>query len=383
MHVMPKYALLLLFAIGAYAQVPRLTHIVIIVGENHSGDNLCPAFPASFDCASFGMSAGQVVPLVHGVDPPLANCGHGYGQAKADVDGGKMDGFAKYCKIFNGVNQAYTQLYATDIPWLSDLANNAIAGMPTRTADHFFESEPDPSFGAHLFLIAGQDANIIGIPTNGFFSWGCDAPATVKVLWKNPATGTNSMISPCVRVPTVATLADRAGVSLSVYGAQPGQAGYGFVSPDYVYGWRNGPDWVNVHNIANFPADVAQGRLSQITYLIPTLKQSGHPPYSMHDNEAWIRTNLEALHASPEWASTAVFVFWDDWGGYYDHVVPPANDGLRVPLIVVSPLLTNPGVVDKKVLDFGSVLKFAEVQFGMGCLTTKDCNAPSLMEEFQ
>jgi phospholipase C len=383
---MVKHALrlwLLLFAVSAFAQVPGITHVVIIVSENQSGDHLCPAFPVGFDCASVGMSAGVAVPLAHGIDPPVANCAHGYSQAKADINDGKMDGFGRYCKIYNHVNQAYTQLYATDIPWLSDLANNAIAGMPTRTADHFFESEPDPSYGAHLFLIAGQDANIIGVPNNGYLSWGCDAPATALVLQKDPTTGKNALVSPCVEVPTIAKLADAAGVSLSVYGALPRQYGYSWVSPDYVNSWRNGPDWVNVHNIANFPADLAQGTLAQITYLIPTFRESGHPLQSMRNNEAWIRTNLEALQASPEWAHTAVFVFWDDWGGYYDHAVPPAKDGLRVPLIVVSPLLTNAGVVDKRVLDFGSVLKFAEVQFGLGCLTAKDCNAHSLAAEFQ
>jgi phospholipase C len=338
--------------------------------------------PVGFECASTGKTKTATVSLVHGADPPLANPGHGYSQAFADIDGGKMDGFAAFAPTIKGVNQAYTQLYPTDLPWLSALATNQIAGMPTRTGDHFFSTVPEPSWGSHEFMVAATDANVIGIPNNNYY-WGCDAPATTKVIWKNPATGKNSLIFPCVDPPNIAQTADAVGVSLSFYGPLAGDMGYHFVAPSYNRSWFYGTDWGYVKNVANFPADVAAGNLAQIIYLIPPFASSGHPLNSMAENETWIRKNMEALAASLEWSSTAVFITWDDWGGWYDHVPPPAGDGLRVPLIVVSPLLATPGMIDKKVYDFGSILKFEETQFGMACLTTRDCNATSLMPIFQ
>lgn len=369
--------------------IAGVTHVVVIVSENQSGDSLCPAFPVGFDCATTGTSKTLgLVPLTHRADPPLANCGHGYSQALSDIDNGLMDGFSRWCPVVNGVNQAYTQLYATDIPWLSALANNQIAGMPTMTQDRMFESEPDPSWGSHLFLIAATDANVIGLPTNSLY-WGCNAPTGTTVLWKNPVTHTNSQITPCVNPPTIMTLAKTAGVSLSVYGPVQGQSGGQWVSPTYVSDWFYGPDWSNVHNMDNFVTDWADPlKRAQITYLIPRMADSGHPKASMHNNEAWIKKNLEALQASPDWPGTVVILVWDDWGGWYDHVVPPkqANGvykGLRVASMVVSPLLTKAGLVDHGVYDFGSVLKFAEDQFGLGCLTVRDCGAASMNGEFQ
>lgn len=380
--------LILCLVASVFAQIPGVQHVVIIVAENQSGDHLCPAFPAAFDCASTGIQKTGIVTLTHSADPPLANCGHGYSQALSDIDSGLMDGFYKFCPVINGINQAYTQLYATDIPWLSALANNQVAGMPTVTLDRMFESEPDPSWGSHLFLIAATDAGVIGFSTNTL-RWGCDAPAGTTVLWKDPVTHINSQIFPCVNPPTIMGLANTAGVSLSVYGPLPGQSGYGWVSPDYVSNWRFGPDWSNVRNIDNFVTDWTTFNRASITYLIPRMADSGHPLASMHKNEAWLQRNLEALQASSDWANTVVILVWDDWGGWYDHVAPPKQPGsnvykgLRVAGMVISPLLVRPGTVDHTVYDFGSILRFPEDQFAMGCLTARDCTATSLAGLFQ
>jgi phospholipase C len=380
--MMKTVFVLLLLSACAVAQIPGINHIVIITSENQSADRLGPLMPSGFDFVSVGQSKTLgTVALTHSADPPLDNPGHGYAQAVSDIDGGKMDGFAAFAQTVNGVNQAYTQLYCTDLPWLCDLANNQVAGMPTVTADAFFEAEHDPSWGAHEFLVAATDANVIGIPSNNNY-WGCNAPAGTRVTYKDPVTHKNSLIFPCVTQPTIADTADAAGVSLAYYGPLAGDQGYHFVAPTYNRNWLFGADASYIKNVSQFPADVAAGNLAQITYLVPPMASSGHPPYSMHENEAWIETNLQALAAGPEWPSTAVFVFWDDWGGWYDHAVPPAGDGLRVPLIVVSPLIATPGAVWHSVADFGSLLLFIDQQFGLACLTAKDCGAASISGMF-
>src|ERR1700694_2566116 len=111
-------ALLLTASICWGQPVPGVTKVVVIVSENQPPDHL-NIWPPDFDVATVGHSKTLgTVPLMHGTDPPLANCGHGYGQALSDIDKGLMDGFAAFCPVVNGVNQAYVQLYCVDVPWL-------------------------------------------------------------------------------------------------------------------------------------------------------------------------------------------------------------------------------------------------------------------------
>jgi phospholipase C len=88
---------------------------------------------------------------------------------------------------------------------------------------------------------------------------------------------------------------------------------------------------------------------------------------------------------SPYWKNTAIFLTWDDFGGFYDHVPPPHYDemglGPRVPMLIISPW-TRPGFVDPTVYEFSSVLKFMETMFGLGCMTDRDCNAANMTNAF-
>lgn len=363
------------------AQVEGLQHIVIIVSENRSFDHMFGTFPEA-DGAVVGYGKnGVAIPLAHSTDPPLANCNHTWVAAHMDIDGGKMDGFASSCAVVHGINQAYVQLWQSDIPQLWGLAESGVL------ADHFFAAIAGPSFTQHLFIIGAQTADIISDPTHTGNDWGCDAPPSTRVTALNPLTGRTFAEFPCVEIGTISDAADAAGVTWAAYTPLEGQNGYQWVGWDYVHHLRYGPDWSgNMRSVADFTSDVAAGHLAQITYLIPPFKVSGHPPAAIHANEQWIMQQLSALQASPEWSSTAVFMLWDDWGGYYDHVAPPDvdkfGDGIRVPLIVLSPLLKKPGSVFKSVTDFGSLLKFTEDQFGLVCLTSRDCHARSLSGMF-
>lgn len=381
---MNKSIVVLLFAVSfAWSQViPGVQHVVVIVPENRSFDHLLGTFPGAEGTLVGHMKNGVTVALAHSTDPPLANCNHTWGAAHSDIDHGLMDGFAANCKVVNGVNQAYVQLWQSDIPQLWALAQSGVV------MDHLFAPIAGPSFTTHWFIIAAQTADFIDNPTNNW-RWGCDAPATTTARRLDPATGIITHEFPCAEAQTISDLADAAGVTWAAYTPLEGKdLGYVWAAWDYVPHIRWGAEWTtNMHDIANFPADVAVGNLAQITYLIPPWKQSGHPLSSIAANEAWIMQNVNALQASPEWASTVVIVVYDDWGGYYDHVPPPNvdkfGDGIRVAAFVVSPLLTHPGTVDKTVYDFGSILLFTEQQFGLGCLTARDCGATSLAGMFQ
>lgn len=372
---------MVLLAVSAFGQIAGVQHVVIIVSENRSFDHMFGTYPGA-DGVTVGQTKTGPLALAHSTDPPLVNCPHNWGQAHTDIDGGKMDGFAANCSVVGGINQAYVQLWQSDIPQLWALAQSGVV------ADHHFAPIVGPSFTSHWFIIAAQAANFIDNPSNNWY-WGCDAPVGTVARNMDPITKVVTRLYPCAEAQTISDLADVAGVTWLAYTPLAGKdEGYTWVGWDYVPHLRNGPDWTtNMRNIANFAADVAGGTLAQITYLIPNYKDSGHPISSIHNNEAWIMKQVTAMQASPYWPSTVVILIWDDWGGYYDHVPPPNvdvfGDGIRVPLIVVSPLLSRPGTVDKTVYDFGSILKFTEQQFALGCLTARDCNATSLSGMFQ
>jgi len=127
-----------------------------------------------------------------------------------------------------------------------------------------------------------------------------------------------------------------------------------------------------------FPTDAATGNLPNISWLIPPELYSDHPPYNVTASQTWVASMLDAIEGSPEWNSTEVFLSWDEYGGYYDHVAPPAldayGDGFRVPLLAIGPYVKQ-GFIDHALLDFGSVLHLMEKRFGLACMGPRDCNA--------
>ncbi len=107
--------------------------------------------------------------------------------------------------------------------------------------------------------------------------------------------------------------------------------------------------------------------LANFTWITPKFGTSEHPPASICTGENWTVQQVNAIMESKFWRSTAIFITWDDWGGYYDHVPPPTVDyfglGIRVPLLIISPYAKK-GVVHTQ-YEFASVLKFAEETFGL------------------
>ncbi len=103
-----------------------------------------------------------------------------------------------------------------------------------------------------------------------------------------------------------------------------------------------------------------------MSWIVPSQNDSEHPPGSVHQGQAYVTAIVNAAMKSPDWKSTAIFVSWDDWGGFYDHVVPPRVDengyGLRVPAMVISPYARR-GFVDHQVYSSDAYLKFIEDDF--------------------
>jgi phospholipase C len=122
----------------------------------------------------------------------------------------------------------------------------------------------------------------------------------------------------------------------------------------------------NVTDVTNYYKDARAGTLPAVSWITPSQPNSEHPPARLDNGQAWVTSLVNAAMQGPDWASTAIFLSWDDWGGFYDHVVPPVVDqngyGLRVPGIVISPWVKK-GTIDHQVLSHDAYVKFIEDLF--------------------
>ena len=122
----------------------------------------------------------------------------------------------------------------------------------------------------------------------------------------------------------------------------------------------------NIQSVDRFTAAATAGTLPAVSWVVPDFAHSEHGPAAISDGQAWVTGLINAVMQGPDWSSTAIFLAWDDWGGYYDHVTPPVVDkngyGLRVPAMVISPYART-GYIDQQTLSFDAYVKFIEDDF--------------------
>ncbi|MGN6169185.1 MAG: alkaline phosphatase family protein, partial [Solirubrobacteraceae bacterium] len=122
----------------------------------------------------------------------------------------------------------------------------------------------------------------------------------------------------------------------------------------------------DIQPLRQFFVAAKKGTLPAVSWITPTAKVSEHPPNLVSAGQTYLTGLINTLMKSPDWKSTAIFLAWDDWGGFYDHVVPPRVDmngyGLRVPAMVISPYAKR-GFIDHQTLSFDAYAKFIEDDF--------------------
>lgn len=362
---------------GAPAGFSAIQHIVFIIKENRTFDNYFGTFAGADGATSGTLSTGKTIPLGHTPDKTPRDICHGWSCAIGAIDGGKMDQFNLIagCNV-NGDYLCYTQLRQQDIPNYFAYASNFVL------ADHTFSSLHGPSLPNHLYTVAAQSGGVEDNPSGG---WGCDAGSSSTVPVRG-SDGTTTREFPCFDFETLADSLHNAGITWKYYAPSQGQSGYIWSTLDAIKHIRESALWTdNVVPYTQFASDAQSGQLPAVSWLVTSLELSEHPPSSTCGGENWTVQQLNAIMQGPDWNSTAVFLTWDDFGGFYDHVPPPSVDafgfGPRVPLLIISPFAKK-GYISHTTYEFSSFLKFTELRYGLPTLTNRDAQANDMTDSF-
>ncbi len=389
--------------------IHKIKHVIIIQQENRSFDSYFGTFPGA-----------DGIPMRHGKpdvcvpDPSTATCvapyvdhadvngggPHATSNAAADIGGGRMDGFIRQAEAGRRgclipTDPACTNSSSPDVMGYhtaSDIPNYWRYAKDFVLQDHMFESNASWSLPAHLYLVSGWSAYC--------------------TQHNDPSSCTNALqTDPLERPPDAPTYHGGAAGAAKAFGG--GQPIFAWTDLTYLLnkfhvGWRyfvvtgNEPDcenpaaetcppvaqrsntpgiwnplpWFdtvkddhqlgNIQSVDHFYAAARSGTLPAVSWVVPSEAVSEHPPAPVSWGQSYVTSLINAAMRSPDWSSTAIFLSWDDWGGFYDHVVPPHVDqngyGLRVPALVISPYAKR-GYIDHSTLSFDAYNKFIEDDF--------------------
>jgi phospholipase C len=357
-----------------------IQHVVFIIQENRSFNNLFMGYPGA-KTQKYGYdTSGAKIALraqdlaqdwdIEHFSPAFFKACDGQGRLPGTHC--KMDGWSNEKAGFGApANAPYAYVPRAQIAPYWTMANQYVL------ADHMFASNLDGSFIAHQYAVAAYASEAVDYPQS---YWGCEGGKqdTVPTLTARRTYGPN--IVACFDNPTIGTEADAAGVSWrsyagSIYG--DGALWSSYQADSAVF---NGPDWSSdvISPPSQFLSDIGAGQLANITWIAPTYENSDHPGLDSSTGPAWVASLVNAVGTSKFWNSTAIFIMWDDWGGWFDPVKPVYKDydglGFRVPLLIVSPYAKR-GYVAHAQYETASVLRCIEDTFGLSPLAAADARA--------
>jgi phospholipase C len=381
--------------------IHKIKHVIIVMQENRSFDSYFGTYPGA-DGIPMRHGAPTVCVLnptggctrpYHDVNDLNGGGPHAQGNALADVAGGRMTGFIrqrdlaqKTCAniddpacVGSGLPDVMGYHTAAEIPNYWKYARDFVL------QDHMFEPVNSWSLPDHLFLVSAWSAKC---RTRSAASCVNDVVGPYGVTTFDQAVQqevTTGKTSVDLAWTDVTWLLYARHVSWAYYvqsGTQPdcansaaetctvvnqGATTPGIWNPLPLFGdVRKDHQLHNIRPLGDYFQAARAGKLPKVSWITPSGDNSEHPPASVHQGQAFVTSVINAAMKSPDWKSTAIFVTWDDWGGFYDHVIPPAADqngyGLRVPGIVISPYARR-GFVDHQTLTTDAFLKFIEDDF--------------------
>ena len=391
-----------------------IRHVIFLIKENRTFDHYFGKFPGADGATTAVDSAGHVVPLAAADDNNFrCDIDHSWGGAHDAYDCGAMDRFdairasGATCDRSQPApytNHSLTQFSQADIPNYWAYAQHFTLG------DHMFSSLMGPSYPNHMYTVAAQsggEATGMGAINNPFHGvgrsggWGCDVAGQSVHTYpfgppQCPATGNAGTHSTCWSFPTLPEEIEAASTPATrldwrYYAPQPGHSGYPWSILNAFSQIRNDPArWAKVVPYTRLFTDLTDDKLPAVSWIVPPGSLSEHAPSSVCKGESFTVRIANALMRSSAWCTSALIVTWDDFGGFYDHLPPPdtagqnadsLGPGFRVPLLVISPY-AKPGFIDATPYDFSSLVRFAELTFGLRPLTARDLHASSLLNAF-
>ncbi|HEV3311157.1 MAG TPA: alkaline phosphatase family protein [Chloroflexota bacterium] len=348
-------------------------HIVIIVRENHSYDNMFGLYPPG-NGASWAHVANKHINMPRTPDFMPYDLIPSSAATRVAINGGKMNLFSDIpgAKL-TGKDLADTQFGP------AQMADYWTYARKFGLADRFFSTLASNSMPNHLVLVSGTNlGGVIDNPSRNS-SWGCDSPAgSVVPVYVNSKI---QLKFPCFQGKTLADEANAASISWKYYAAPKGGLGYLWSTFDAVRHIRYSSQWAtNVVPYTSFSRDAASGTLPALSWLTSSFALSEHPAASECAGENWTVKQINAIMSGPDWASTAIILTWDDFGGFYDHVAPPREThyslGPRVPTLLISPF-SKRGIYHGQ-LDFRSIIKYVEDQYALPHLMSYNRHVNSL-----
>ena len=363
----------------------KITHIVYIVQENRSFDNMFQGYPGANTVAYGKNSKGQTIKLRpsklgawydldHSANGMFEACN---GTGKLPGTHCRMNGFDKEFSTGGPTNPQYVYVPHDQSKPYFDMAHEGVL------ADNMFQSQLDESFVAHQYVIAAQAAWSVDLP---FGYWGCEDHGAAQVQTINSDRSYGGYQQACFDYKTLGDELDKAKLTWRFYASQYGSASSGtggtwssYQAIRHIY---YGPDWKKDVISPNwkFITDVRKGKLANFTWITPVCDDSDHTNCPDDYGPSWVSALVNTVGKSKFWNSTVIFIQWDDWGGLYDHVPPPYKDrdslGFRVPLIMLSPYARRDHI-SKVQYETASVLRFAEDLFGLDQMAAADRRATS------
>ena len=406
--------------------IHKIRHVVIIMQENRSFDSYFGTYPGADGIPGLAGHPGNV-PCIPNPDQPGhchrpwhdtsdINAGgpHMQEDAIADVNGGAMNGFIASVESghldtdrFGCHVPIYTAQKLKQVlngpPCLDVMGYHTGHELPDYWAyarhfvlqDHMFEPALTWSLPAHLYMMSAWSAfctnplqpltcktDLVNPDADGGNPFASAGAALLGLLSKSDSDDTSANTE--YGWTDITYLLHRYGVSWRYYltqGTEPDCANGAMTCtpvPQHVETpeiWNPLPDFVDVHqdhqlanivDLQHFFHDAYRGHLPAVSWVVPSGDNSEHPPARISTGQDHVVRVINAIMSGPDWKSTAIFLAWDDWGGFYDHVAPPTVDGqgygIRVPGLVISPYARK-GYIDHQTLSFDAYLKFIEDDF--------------------